>query len=526
MLGLLSKDFKIIFAKQGSKKQRILATLSEIILLVLFVGLETFIFTALLNKIKSFNNGPSALLTIFLACISLGMIVLNTLRANKLFFNQKDILQLTQHPISNESIIVSKLVLMFLMHYLTSIVFIYPLFISYGLIISKSMWFYYIVIFYPFISFLFEGGMSLLLVYPFKLLKDVLAKHIVVEFVSSIVLMAVLGTGYGLVLRVFTNLVSDNNINLLFTVENINRIQAFSKYIVPINFLIELFVNSTSNSFLPLITISLGIFLVGLIVSIVAYNYFRNYVVYGLANKKEHKVKLLSVKKQLLKKEFMLLFKNQNYIFSFTGLLFIQPLLMYLVVSSVNTIFNNGTYLYYLKVVPAFLPLMDILLILLFTVLVSSGANSYIRSEEKTMKIIKSIPVNYKTQIGIKVIIPFLFSLSSLVISLIVLVSTGAIRWDTFLISSLFSILLLMSFDGVSLLKELSLHQSSTLTNLVAYVLPIVLTATSIGLSFIKLNLYIIYAINFGVYLVLTLVLVLYIHKNLNDKFMDLEVVN
>ena len=257
MLNLISKDFKLLFAKDGDSKKKILSYLANLIILALFISIETFIFTTLLHKIESFNNAPRAFLAIFLAFISLFMIILNTLRAKKLFFNNLDIQQLTQHPLSSGEIISSKLFLLFLMHYFTTIILVYPLFISYGLLIHKSMWFYYIIVFYPVITFLFEGGISLLLVYPYKLFKDFLNKHTVIEFITSILLMVILGVVYAIILNLFMQLVGDNNLNLLFTVSNINKVLNISTKLVPINFLVDTFVLGIHSSFMPLISICL-----------------------------------------------------------------------------------------------------------------------------------------------------------------------------------------------------------------------------------------------------------------------------
>ena len=85
-----------------------------------------------------------------------------------------DIEQLSTRPIGNTDIILSKLFFMFLTHYFTSLIFTYPIFVSYGIIGAKTIKFYYLGLFYPVITFFFIGGVALLLVYPFWLLKKYL----------------------------------------------------------------------------------------------------------------------------------------------------------------------------------------------------------------------------------------------------------------------------------------------------------------------------------------------------------------
>ena len=529
MLNLLAKDFKIMFAKQGKKSKKVLSIIAEVLLFALFVALETFIFTMILKKIKNYNNAPGAFLTIFLTCVSILMIVLNIGRANKLFFNEKDIEQLINHPVSSDEIIISKLILLLITHYITSLILVYPLFISYGLIVGKTMWYYYIILFYPIFSFFFEVGIALLLVYPYKLFRDFLNKHIIAEFVTSIVIMVGLAFAYSQVLKLFMQLVTNNNLNILFSVKNINLILDIRQYLVPINFLTDIFINGYSRSLWPLISISLGVFILGLAISIFAFNYFRSYK-FQEKHSKIKELKVRPVKQELLRKEFFLLFKDENYIFSFTGLLIIQPFLMYLVIDSLNKVFSTGAYVYYMTLFPAFVPILDIVIILLFTVLISSGANQYITMEKNTIKIIKTIPVSYKVQLGIKVIIPFAFSFISLVISLLVLVFTGALHIVTFAFALILSILLLAIFDAISLIEELNIKndkpRQTLYSSLVSYGLPILFFIVSFGLSLLKLNIFIIYAIGIVIFIGLMVYLVIFLKKNLANKFMELEVVN
>ena len=149
---------------------------------------------------------------------------------------------------------------------------------------------------------------------------------------------------------------------------------------------------------------------------------------------------MLNPKKALIKKELILLAKNPSYTFSFTGLLIIQPFLALLVIQSLNIIFTTGIFAYYISVVPNFIPLMDILLLMLFTLIISQGASQYISMEEKNIKVIKTIPVKVETQLAIKVFIPLILSEISFIVTLFVLLIGKEISIITFLFLSLIHI--------------------------------------------------------------------------------------
>ena len=279
------------------------------------------------------------------------------------------------------------------MHYAISILFIYPLFIAYGINYSMTLKFYYLALFYPLLSFFFEMGVALFLIYPFWLLKNYFNNHIILRFLLMILLLGIGCYFYAKVLNLFIEMIAGGNIHNLFTQTMMDKLIGFRKYEIPINFLTDIFIQNRYVSLLPYLGISFGIFILGLSITIFTFSYVRNI---SISNKRKHRMKeykKISIKKALIKKEVILLTKNQNYTLSFTGLLVIQPFLAYLVIKALNTIFTSGIFAYYISVVPSFIPLLDILILMLFTVIISQGANQYIQMEKKTIKVMKTIPV-------------------------------------------------------------------------------------------------------------------------------------
>lgn len=530
MLSLLSKDFKLLFGKEKSILRRVLSILITIIFIGCFVAIEVFIFTAILKKIGKFSQAPVAFMNLFLAIISVLIIISDLLRADKLLFDEQDIQQLSTRPVTNSAIISSKLIFLFINHYVTSIIFIYPIFVAYGSIVTKGIWFYYLVFFYPIISFFFEMGIGLLLVYPYYLLKKFLNKHIVVRFVVSLAILIVCCFLYSKVLNLFIELVASNNINSLFTTESIARFIKMRKYEFPANFMTDIFVEKSFSTIFPLLAISLGVFIIGCSIAIFAFNYVRNVALAPKSKKNEGKFKPTTVKKALIKKELLLITRNSSYTFSFTGLLIVQPFLAFLVIKSLNTIFRNGVFAYYISVVPNFVPLMDILLLMLFTLIISQGASQYISMEKKNIKVIKTIPVNPVTQLTIKVLIPLLLSEISLIITLLVLLISNTIIFVTFIFGLILVSLLLVIFCLISLREELNIRhgkvRSTFRSNLYSYLLPIVYFVITAVLSYFRLNIYIAYLIGFLAIVAFGVPQVIYLIKKTNSLFLDLDMVN
>ena len=506
MINLLAKDFKLMFEKEKSIAKKIITILVTIFFLACFIGIEVFLFTTILNKIGKFHQAPMAFMNVFLFIISILITISGIFRAIKLFFNQKDIEQLSTKPVSNSAIILSKLVFLFITHYAISILFIYPLFIAYGIHYAMTLKFYYLALFYPILSFFFEMGVALLFIYPFWLLKNYLNKHLFIEMIAG------------------------GNINHLFTQTMMDKLIGFRKYEIPINFLTDIFIQNRYSSILPYLGISLGIFILGLSITIFTFSYVRNIFI---SNKKKHRIKdykKQSIQKALIKKEVILLTKNQNYTLSFTGLLIVQPFLVYLVIKALNTIFTSGIFAYYISIVPSFIPLLDILILMLFTVIINQGASQYIQMEKKTIKVMKTIPVLPRIQLLIKVSIPLLLSFTSLFITLLVLLVLKTITFITFIFALLLVSLLLFIYDVISLKEELNIRnhkpRRSFVSNLYSYILPIIYFIVTTILSYFGMSIYIAYLIGCIVFVILGIPHVFNLKKNMESLFMDLDVIN
>ena len=530
MLNLLAKDFKLIFARKENKKRQIFSSIFMLLVIVALITIETFIFQVIIGKIKTYYQAPIAFLTLFLFIISILMMIFSIIQARKLFFNKMDMEQLNVHPVSNGQIIASKLIFLFAMHYITTLMFTYPLFISYGLTFYKPTFFYYIALFYPVLSFIFEVGVALILVYPIKLLADWLKKHLVIQFSASMILMLTLTFLYSKVLTVFIQLVASNNLTAIFTPDFIDKLLSMRKFFLPTRFLVELFIDGSARTMFPFILMALGVFSLGLTTSIMSFRYFKNSVNSVSKLKKEYKLKLINPTKALVKKEFILLFKDSGYILSFTGLLVIQPFLAYMVISALNTIFTSGTFAYYLSMLPNFIPLIDVLLIMLFTLIISQGANSYIAMENQNVRLMKILPISAHKQLFIKVIIPFTLSFVSLFITTIALFIGKVITLNTFIFALVLTTILLAIFDLVSLFEELKVKRnksrSTFVSSMYSYLLPLLYFVVTVVMSFFGVSIYIVYLLGFIVVLLGCIPYVIKLKKRLANLFLELEMVN
>ena len=530
MLNLLLKDFKLLFAGKDSLKKNILSAIANVLLFAVFLALESFIFSAILKKIKSYDNATIPFLTLFLFIVSCIIILLDTVQANKLFFNEKDTQQLIIHPISNAQIVISKLIFLFISHLLTSLLLVYPLIVSYGNIVGKTSMFYYVGFFYPFASFLFEAGIALFLVYPLKLAGEFLKKYTLVQFLVSLVVMFGSCLLYNAVLTGFMNLVVNNDVSSLFTVESIAKMSEIRKYLIPATFYSDIFFSGSQSQLLPYLLLSLGVFVLGLTIAVAAFHFFRSVKLSERKVNYHSASKLLSPKLALLKKELLLLFKDSTNIFSFTGLLIVQPFLVYIILNSLNSVFTTGAFSYYMAALPELIPLIDMLIIMFFTLIINSGANEYIQMEKTNVRTMKTLPVSEFTQVFIKVGVPFSLSVLSLLITTLILLIAQIVSFTTFLFSTVISILLLLTFDVISLKEELKIERyksrSSAASTAYSYLMPLLFFVGALIGCLLGLELFLASLVGALFFAALALPQFIHIKQKIKDAFLDMELVN
>lgn len=530
MLNLLIKDFKLLFAGKDSLKKNILTALGNALIFAVFLVLETFIFSTILKKLRNYNNATIPFLTLFLFVISCVIILLDTVQANKLFFNDKDTEQLVIRPISNAQIVLSKLIFLFISHLFTSLLLVYPLLVSYGNIVGKTSIYYYTGFFYPVFSFLFEAGIALFLVYPLKIAGEFLKKYTLVQFIVSIIVMFGACFLYNAVLTSFMNLVVNNDISSLFTVESIENMSNIRKYLVPATFYSDIFFSGVKGQILPYLLLALGVFILGLTIAVAAFHYFRSVKITAKKVNYRSASKIVGPKRALLKKEFLLLFKDSTNIFSFTGLLIVQPFLVYIILNSLNSVFSTGAFSYYMVALPELIPLIDMLIVMFFTLIINSGANEYIQIEKNNVRTIKTLPVSEFTQILIKVGVPFLLSVCSLVLTTLILLIFEIVSFTTFLFSTVISILLLLTFDVISLKEELKIERyksrSSAASTAYSYLMPILFFLGAIVGCLLGLELFLACLVGAIFFAALALPQFIHLKRKIKDAFLDMELVN
>lgn len=530
MLNLIAKDIKLLLGGKEKGVSLFLRVLFLVLGLGVLVFVESYLYREILTKLSSFPGASLSFTTLFLFIVSLFSILFSLLQAEKLLFDESDRRDMDILPISPTKKIFSKLILLLGSHYLLDFLFVYPVLLSYGLVFRKLVFFYFLGIFYPLMTFFFEVGLALALVYPFHYLKQLLSSRPYLEFIVIAILLGLGAFAYAKLLDVFVSLVSGSGINAFLTDANLSKMVANRKYWVVANYLVQLFFAGSSSGLLLWAAFSLFVFILGLLLSVPFYS--RNIGGGAKAHVRVPKIRFkpLSPEKAYFKKEFILLFRDSTSLFSFAGFLLLSPYLAYSILYALNTVFSSGTVAYYFVSFPNLATYINFFALLMLFLCVSSGGMDYFGREGEAMKILKTIPFSPMKQLVLKFAPTFLASSVSFLITSIVVSSTGVLGAGATWLAYLFGEVALFSLSLLRLMEEMKKTRSGAnltlLSSLYSYGAPFLFLGIAALFSFLRLPVGAIYLIAFAVLLTISLPGVLYFMKQKKNLWDNMEVGN
>ena len=461
---LFLKEFKesSFLAKKGIKK--IFTLLSSLVLLALFITLEVLLYINIFDKVNVYTDFNDALFIIIeFALFIVGIFSLVPITYNAFFKNQKERIILGTTPASSFDIIFAKALNIFFKSLLFVFSTMFPLMVAYG-VKSDADFVFFVLMFFTFlgVGVLIET-FAFLLVIPFREIRKIVSRYRIISFIVMMIFLILLALLYGGVLNLFVNLIRNDDIGSLFTVDNVEVMKTVSSFLYPIKNIIELSkVNEVNLNFV--IFISFIIF--SFVIALFTFNkYLLNYYqgANAFINRKKHKIfsiRLTSIEGALIRKEFNLALSNSDGIFSYISLIILEPFLVFSVISAVNLIFG--------------------ILIMLFIAIINTTSSMSLIKEKNTLIIMKTLPVSYFKQLLIKISVPTILSFISFFVSILALVIFNEISLIDFAFLILVGGLSIILLNIIALYSDLkSKNKSSLLTVLISFVFP--LFAVSLG---------------------------------------------
>lgn len=527
---LIVKEINITSLALKFKKENIFNTILEAILYAGFIAIEVYLFHMLSKKFETYNGVGEAFLVIYLSIISIFLILLLTLQSRKSIFSVTDAEIMLTRPIKPLDNMISKVVFIYLKNVLLNFCVSFPILVSYSINLHLEGYVIIFCILYPFLMSLLETGFACMLALPAEKISSLLSRYVVFQLIFSIIVIFLLCYAYSYVLNVFMVLVKDGNISTIFTNETLEVLKQIGLYCIPVRFFVPVF----SLNFIPLVYMLLIVIAIMALGVFLGSKFYLHFIKEGRETKttvnKKFK-KQTTPTKALLIKEAKLIFSS-NSIFSFAGLLFMEPILTFAIIRAINVIFKSGVFTFLTSIYEFILPVVGMIFVTLFSVIINTSSSFILQREGSNgIKICKLIPIPYRKQVFIKTLVPFAFSVLALLVSVVVLIAFGEINIIYGLLAFLISVVLQIFMEMVCISSEFrsGAKEGSSLSALlegISVLLPIVIVGLIAVLSYFGMNFYIAFAIPFAVVVLITILYFILFSRRINKKFILLETRN
>ncbi len=527
---LIKKEINITSIGSKFKRDNLLNTLLGLALYAGFIAVEVFLFNMLITKLGAYDGVSEAILTIFLAIITAIAITLLTLQARKSIFSQEDALIMLTRPIKPANNIMSKVAFVYVKNVMLNFCVAFPVLISFIVRTERPTWLVVLALIYPFVASMFETGFACLLAFPLQKVYELLKRFSILQIVVSLAVIAGFCYIYSYVLNVFIVLVKDGNISTMFTTDALETMRMIGKFLVPARFVVAVLEGQYLH-ILTGLTISAAVLVIGVAVGTVCYLRFIR-IEREAKGGNGGKIKpVRGVTTALIQKEFKLIFST-NTIFSFAGLLIVQPILTFAVVKAMNVIITLGAFPFLSSIFTFLTPITGIVVVTLFSVVINTSASLVLQKEGYSgIKICKLIPVPYKKQIFVKMLVPFVASTLSLAVSIVVLVAFKEMTVANGALAFVLALLLEMIIEIACVSAELrnKAKEGSSLAavlELASIAIPLFVVFLIGLLTYAGLNFYIAFMIPLVLVMLAFVVSVVFFVKGIDKRFILLETRN
>lgn len=485
---LLFKEMRLASGgRKGPVGLRFFLWIVGAVVLGLFLA---FLTSALYDKLYSYSSyAPFATLCFFLFVIFLVSVLEGASRARKCLFNEWDRLVLTPLPIAKYQKVVSKMLYVFLIQWIDLTVMSVPLLIAFGIKVDFPYWYHVMTLVYSFLLAVVSTGLSFVLSLLFQFLYGLLKDRNLIQFLLSCLVVIGLCYLYQVLLNLFLVALSDSSLSGTLSPEFVQGLSESCFFLWPVFNMLDLFWGH--DNVVPNILIVLGFVLLFLLLGVSSAELALSRRLF--LPRKDGKTDLDrfvidSPRKALWKKELLLLFKDSGNTFSYTSVLIMLPFLSFVVLSSLKATLS-GNLAVFLTYYPATLDVLLLVLVLFFVGIVNSGNALRPSSEGKGLIVSKTLPYSPVEFLFVKALCPSVLSGFSLLVSLVVLVSTGILSPTLFAIALVLGLVLVLSMNVLSLLSDM--HDLSErkirlefLSTFSAYFFPLLELVLGIALSF------------------------------------------
>lgn len=418
---LLSKQIKEDFNITKGKKFDVFGMLINLIISVAVVALvvlvfNNFISTYLFIEVDRVVNTAARqqeILTFVYGLVIIAGVIGAMGQITHGLFENDDLKIYISLPVSPNTIVLAKIIAVYLKQIVTSAVVLVPFAVMIGLAGQNTAVFYVIMavscLFVPVVSV----ALATLLALPFYVVKRFVRSRFTVNFIVTTALLALLFWGYSFILGLLEQILAAGELKYIFTAETVEVISSVAQWLVPAtNFATLCF---GGNLVLNIVIILCFIMFSGIVALLVIrwlYVYITNN---RLTRSNSNRTLKASLKKHsvftaLVKKEFNEVYRSYNYSYQYFSVAILMPLM---VVLCTNIASGLLTELLFVNVNFE----LCIFVVAIFGVLTNTFCATNISRDGQLFMSIKAMPVKPQTVIYAKVVFCMIVSFVSVLLA-------------------------------------------------------------------------------------------------------------
>ncbi|MDR0750970.1 MAG: hypothetical protein LBF12_00055 [Christensenellaceae bacterium] len=342
------------------------------------------------------------------------LLICTTVFVKNLYYDGENEL-LLRFPVDGNQIFAAKAILTFITGFASSVLLVYPMYIIYGTLTSAPT-IHYIVTFLmlPLVTLL-PFSIACLIALPVINITNLIKNRFALLLALMIIIVVACFSVYMIILKGVLEYAQSSTSNL-FSESTKEYVRNIASNLVPFNWYANVIYGSSG-----LISLFILIF-VTLVLSILAFIVSKR-TIYSIVLKSiERESEAMEIKQPdkvrpvfsaLLRKEYLMIFRSLNYSFQYLSMAITAPIMVYLCNDLASTIGDTS-------VGGRIIPGLTMLVIIIFITIIVSFASTAISREGNTFYLTKIMPVPYKHQVLLKLILYFVVASASVLVSCIV----------------------------------------------------------------------------------------------------------
>ena len=425
LLALIKLEFALKFPKIDKNKKLWVKIFDAIAILIgvgIVAALVMFMFSSIINVCVRSDLGAE-FLVFFILIVQLVQLFMGLGLLTKTLFFNSDSGSLLKLPVSGEKIFVAKSLFAFMYMCMFSFIIMLPVLIMYGIIAGCGVLFYFMIPVVCVLTAILPFILSTIFALPMMYIISFLKSKFVLMLISYVVIVAVGFITYMQALEIILSILGHNSAGSVLSPEVVSSVKDVAFYFYPEVMIKNILLGQNFwKSFLATLLVG-AVFVIGIVW--VAKKIYVKVLLNNVESentflRKHIKIKKTSVAGALFKREFINIFRSVNYSFQYLAVVLTTPLMVYFSNAICGSIGIE-------QLGSGLLPGISILVLIMFlSMAVSFSASSLTREGDKFFHT-KIIPVKFKTQVSVKLILYMLVTIPSILVSCIALYFFGTL---------------------------------------------------------------------------------------------------